>query len=515
MPEEDDFLDDFDEAGFEETDFADDEYDETAASGDTVGDEDLGYLDDEFDDSYVDEEGWDAEEDELSAPIEGAGAQKERRKGGLQLSFNAMVITGAVIVGLCVLVWQVVSKKPQALESFVTALNMTGATDGPVFGQQEGENQNGVPAPQQEAAEGFLNDPKSLDRKAEVEGAPPMPSAIVPAQEMSPEEQAGLPEPADPVLTPMPEPTQMAEGAPVPRAPEETPPPPTYTIDAHNDEAPAPPAEPATPADAEQTPNKAADMLKDVMAAREQKKSEDAFGEEPEPPLAPAEEAPAPAVPAPEPEKEVASAPVVTVPPQAPAPVEPEMEKAPEIIPAEPMPAQEVVKAEPLPEPAVPASQAAVPAASPALEQKIDTLLEKLARMESRIEEIDAAQDTDIAAIRNELKGEISALKDGTAPARETPKAAAPAEPAPEQQAAAAPRPAPAKKAAAPKPADMGGAWVLKAAKPGKAWVSRAGNPNIQGVVVGDTLPGIGRVTAISFNGGRWVVQGTSGRINQ
>lgn len=38
MPEEDDFLDDFDEAGFEETDFADDEYDETAASGDTVGD---------------------------------------------------------------------------------------------------------------------------------------------------------------------------------------------------------------------------------------------------------------------------------------------------------------------------------------------------------------------------------------------------------------------------------------------------------------------------------------------
>lgn len=58
-------------------------------------------------------------------------------------------------------------------------------------------------------------------------------------------------------------------------------------------------------------------------------------------------------------------------------------------------------------------------------------------------------------------------------------------------------------------------AWDLRAVQPGKAWVSRKGTRNIQPVVIGDTLEGIGRITEISQRNGRWYVQGTKGQIRQ
>lgn len=57
--------------------------------------------------------------------------------------------------------------------------------------------------------------------------------------------------------------------------------------------------------------------------------------------------------------------------------------------------------------------------------------------------------------------------------------------------------------------------WDLRAVQPGKAWVSRKGTRNIQPVVIGDTLEGIGRITEISQKNGRWYVQGTKGKIRQ
>lgn len=57
--------------------------------------------------------------------------------------------------------------------------------------------------------------------------------------------------------------------------------------------------------------------------------------------------------------------------------------------------------------------------------------------------------------------------------------------------------------------------WDLRGASPGQAYVAERGTQNLRTVAVGDSLPGIGRITAISQQSGRWVVQGTSGRITQ
>lgn len=58
--------------------------------------------------------------------------------------------------------------------------------------------------------------------------------------------------------------------------------------------------------------------------------------------------------------------------------------------------------------------------------------------------------------------------------------------------------------------------WQLRSAKPGSAWVSPKGRKEISSVNVGDTLPGIGRVTFIGLDkSGRWVVRGANGSIKQ
>ena len=58
--------------------------------------------------------------------------------------------------------------------------------------------------------------------------------------------------------------------------------------------------------------------------------------------------------------------------------------------------------------------------------------------------------------------------------------------------------------------------WVLKAAKPGVAWVAKKGSEDLRMVEIGDSLPGIGDVTAIiRDSSGAWAVEGTKGRISQ
>jgi polyhydroxyalkanoate synthesis regulator phasin len=58
--------------------------------------------------------------------------------------------------------------------------------------------------------------------------------------------------------------------------------------------------------------------------------------------------------------------------------------------------------------------------------------------------------------------------------------------------------------------------WVLRSAKPGTALVSERGSNEMRTVAVGDTLSGIGKVTAITTDSqGRWVVSGTRGSIKQ
>ncbi len=59
-------------------------------------------------------------------------------------------------------------------------------------------------------------------------------------------------------------------------------------------------------------------------------------------------------------------------------------------------------------------------------------------------------------------------------------------------------------------------AWILKAAKPGVAWVAQKGSSDLHMVETGDSLTGIGKVTAIvRDSSGNWEVNGTKGRISQ
>lgn len=68
------------------------------------------------------------------------------------------------------------------------------------------------------------------------------------------------------------------------------------------------------------------------------------------------------------------------------------------------------------------------------------------------------------------------------------------------------------KKSASAKPPS----WVLRSAKPGIAWVAQKGSTELKTVSVGDTLSGIGKVTAIVKDStGHWVVNGTKGFLAQ
>ncbi len=77
-------------------------------------------------------------------------------------------------------------------------------------------------------------------------------------------------------------------------------------------------------------------------------------------------------------------------------------------------------------------------------------------------------------------------------------------------------KPAPVKTTATKKAPVVRKSWVLRSAKPGMAWISEKGSAEIKTISVGDTVSGIGKVTAIAKDdGGRWVVNGTQGKINQ
>ena len=57
--------------------------------------------------------------------------------------------------------------------------------------------------------------------------------------------------------------------------------------------------------------------------------------------------------------------------------------------------------------------------------------------------------------------------------------------------------------------------WELRAAQPGKAWVSKKGQSELQPVMVGDNLDGIGRIQSITYQKNQWIVTGSSGSIKQ
>ena len=434
----------------------------------------LDFLDDDFSD-----DDWEDEDSDFGDPLEGAGTQK--KKSGL--SFNAIVISLAVLVGFGVLVFQVVSKKPQAVERYVTALKMSGSTDGPVFGDVKDVSIEQNKKSDTESSGGFLNDPDQLPQGPEPEdqdvavdtpsGPPPMPAPVVTSQDDAVEPArislSALSDPEadtdtdfDSALTPMPD---AAFGSPeltdsgdstggqdalqVPRTPD------ALLPDTINT------------AEKPQQPS-ASDILDSAIAARDERKEPLPDG---------ADSAPDPFA-MEDPAADDMAVNDVT---------EPEMS----------VPAAQNLLAEDVPD-----GQPSGPVLSGDLGQKLGVLIERLDRMESRLEELSAADDRKLERIEQiasgleQMKKDVGGLK--TAP--------------PQKQAS---RTSTASASKVRKKAPSRPRWVLRAAQPGKAWVSKAGDTAMKRLQVGDTLSGIGRITAIAYTNGHWVVQGTQGRILQ
>ena len=65
-----------------------------------------------------------------------------------------------------------------------------------------------------------------------------------------------------------------------------------------------------------------------------------------------------------------------------------------------------------------------------------------------------------------------------------------------------------------PEPTGGNRNWVLRAASPDEAWVAKDDTTTeLRAVHIGDSLPGVGRITAIRDQGGVWVLQGAQGAV--
>jgi intracellular multiplication protein IcmG len=172
---DDDFYDEALDDAFEEESFdADDSYDELEEFEGAAEDQEWDELEDsDFDDSLI-----------------------KKEKSGSGLSFNTIVIIGALVVGAGIFAFQLISKKPvQMVERFTSALSLSGATEGPIFG---GDEKIEEPIPSETAdtssevevgaetdtGKGFLFEPDVLDSMemqlsdSLLNDSPPMPTPI-------------------------------------------------------------------------------------------------------------------------------------------------------------------------------------------------------------------------------------------------------------------------------------------------------------------------------------------------
>lgn len=496
---DDEPLDDF------EGEFADADFDESV-----IDDAEFSDLPDDGEYGEDDFEGGEWEEEQ--PPAKGKKEKSLYKTGEKpKLSFNTIVIIGAVVVGGGVMAFTIMNKSAEVAANkksiFQSVLNIGGVMDGTLFGDKEAE-----PTPEEQAAqnaqaqqEGFLSNPDLAlpeNTNAPQDGNPPQPVPF------SPEELANdINQP----LTPMPEGTVGA----MPRGPDEALP------EAQNDVAVVGDVTQAVPAPAiveEEAPAgeaSAKDLLEAAIANREKKtqeKEETEIGTDVKEPASVVETSPAPVLAEPKAE-------------ETPVPVPAPVAAAPSVDPAAVAAVSEAAQQN---------SKAVV-----SLEAKIDTLLKRMEQIESDLGNVRESRQSASQELEAEiatLKKEIVAIREKPAPAPVQEKAAVKAEPAAaaplEEEDETAPppvqekpKPAPVKKkrpSAAPAPKTQAAKapsnnarWELRAAQPGRAWVSRPGERDMQSVEVGQTLPNVGRITAITYQNGRWTVTGTQGQIRQ
>lgn len=458
-----------------------DEYDDEYGFDDDDDDDVITLEDDEILDPDA-EDDW--EDDEVEG---GLGAQKEKRFN-VDLSFNAMAIIGALVLGVGVLIFQVMTTKPEMnIDTFRSALNMGGASDGPIFGDEEVETAEIKKSDTDNLPKnkGFLYEPDVLDSmEMNIEDAPPQPTPI--SQDES-ENKEDATSDGQATLTPM---ADMGEVNQVPRPPEDASPP-GQVAEIQQPQQSGQTDEPTSIYAGTELPD-AQDFLKSALDARRKKKSEEAKA-------AANNDA---AVEIPEIKKE---------PPQEAEPVESVQEN----LNAMPMTMEE--PKEPKQEMANQQVTSTIQSTnvSSNVEAKLDMIVGRLEDMEAEIRQIRESENSQIENISEKLEGlEKEMGQIGTAAASMKKTTSTPKKTVKQTPKKVTKKAAP-KKKATPKKVASTARWELRAAQPGKAWVAKRGQNSMQPVVVGDTLSGIGRVNAITYNGGRWVVQGSQGQILQ
>lgn len=363
-------------------------------------------------------------------------AEEPRSRKKSFLSFNTIVIGGAFLLGAFVLYMQMnkASNDASTSDRFTSALNMQGATDGPIFGEgeqsteQENEASANLESDGQEG--GFLFEPEVLDSmEIDLGETPPQPSPIANIED----EVINIEDQVDQMMA-------EVEQVEQPRAPQDI-----EVIDIIEESAPEV-VEPVTALEETAVILDEAPMIEPVIEV----KAPDLEIQQNEEPLERGE------------------------------PVEAEAVAEVEMSAPEPEPVMDVK----------PTADLLV------VTDKLDMIVARLDNIEGRIDQVQGANEAAIKTIQRDIKNIKSA------PARTVFK----------PKVTQAPKPASAQVA---KPQVTPKSWELRAAQPGKAWVSERGASSMITVQAGDNLDNIGRITAISYNNGRWVVIGTKGRISQ
>lgn len=472
-------LDDVLGGSFEDDDL-DDDFDDFDDDDDF--DDEISLDEDEDLDNLGSEDDWEEDSDLVQ---EGLGSQKKSYLP--DMSFNAMAIIGALILGVGVLIFQLMTTESKVtIDTFTSALNMSGASDGPIFGGEEvataelDKTETSV----EDNNQGFLYEPEALDSiEVEIKDNPPMPTPITSEPEEKAVESTNPDQDIIDEFAPVPEPEVLnandamvqTDTAMVPRPPEDV-------ITTSKPEMAETKTVDVTSQDA--APQKTAeDFLKSALDARREKQKKE---------MKPLTEMPENTVAIEMPEPKEVKKPVKAI-PEIEAVKEPKMAVTPK-----------------MDSPSVSVSTAD----ASGVEEKLNMIVSRIENMELEIKKIREGGNSQIDNISEKLEGlEQEMGQMGKIASSMTTKT----EKAPVQKAApkkkAAVKAAPKKKVTPKKTAAV--KWELRAAQPGKAWVAKKGQSSMQPVVVGDTLAGIGRINAISYDGWKWVVQGSQGRILQ
>lgn len=423
-----------------------------------LNDDSFGYddLDDadvpEFDEDEIADEDQDWQED--PQPVNKKTARASSSRSGDGLSFNTMVIIGAVILGAGVLVFNIMSQSGKQAEqtntAFQSSMSVSDVLDGGLTTAAQNTQDSTTPAPvgdvpvdaEQPTANndgGFLSDDNNtLDTQSQV-NTPPQPSPMTPSDGAE-------------GITPLPE--QQAMNAVVVEE------------------------------------NSAEKLLKEAIENRDD--------------MATIQEI-APVV---------SEYPTPSTPDQTPVDVNVAQD------PVTPAPSEPAVVAD-MVAPIAPAP--VVAAVDTKLVEKLDQVLSRMDKIEAEIGTLKQDKTKGMEALEqtvSSLREELSSVKSTKQSSPEVVKkdVANVEKPAASEKIVKKSPPKPKKAVTKPKPEtayQVPVTWELRAAQPGRAWVSKSGERDMQTVEVGQTLAGIGKINAITYQNGRWVVQGSQGQIRQ